>query len=366
MRTPSLALLAIASLAVGCAGPLDEPHGGAYEDSPRAPADAPPTPAFADKIKGGTVTNERPEVGVFGGCTATLVASDVLITAAHCVNYASSDYSQHTFRIDGLDGRAHIYGVERYRSLDQRLGDNDIAIVRLAEPVPESVAKPVPIASDQPADGESLTVYGYGCTDWGRSPDGQKRKASFAMGGPSDTLCPGDSGGPVFDDQRNAVLRINSGQWNQSRDIFGIVPPNYSRIREQIAAWTRGPIPEIGDAEPRPPAEMCGTTRDVFVHWTCTGSGGHKYQCPRGGLPEWIACANGCRPGPVGHHAACGEEIGLRGEGPRRRCGETWAPYTDWACARDGLTLVRCVDDELWVNRCDTGCDWEPGPDACR
>ena len=44
----------------------------------------PPPPGFApsQKVRDGTPTTHRPEVGWFGGCTATLVAPDVAITAA--------------------------------------------------------------------------------------------------------------------------------------------------------------------------------------------------------------------------------------------------------------------------------------------
>ena len=82
---------------------------GACADLPLedVPADAPPVPDFVEKVRNGTLTQERPEVGSLSfGCTGTLVAPDLVVTASHCVGYGSAlqrgNYG--TFTIEAADG----------------------------------------------------------------------------------------------------------------------------------------------------------------------------------------------------------------------------------------------------------------------
>ena len=74
-------VLIVSCWLAACAGPADETY-----DLPRPEA---PTlaPEVFEKVSNGEVTTDRPEVGRIGGCTATLVAPDVAITASHCVGY---------------------------------------------------------------------------------------------------------------------------------------------------------------------------------------------------------------------------------------------------------------------------------------
>ena len=65
----------------------------------------------------GEVTYERPEVGRWGGCTATLVAADAIVLAAHCRGYGSrrgpGNYGY--FYIRTSSRQSHRYVVDRYR-----------------------------------------------------------------------------------------------------------------------------------------------------------------------------------------------------------------------------------------------------------
>src|SRR5688572_16792114 len=53
------------------------------------PTEEAPASSTRDELRSGTVTWERPEVGFLHGCTGTLVAPNVVVTAAHCYGFAS-------------------------------------------------------------------------------------------------------------------------------------------------------------------------------------------------------------------------------------------------------------------------------------
>ncbi|MCB9545866.1 MAG: trypsin-like serine protease [Myxococcales bacterium] len=360
---------------------------GACADLPLedVPADAPPVPDFVEKVRNGTLTQERPEVGSLSfGCTGTLVAPDLVVTASHCVGYGSAlqrgNYG--TFTIEAADGTKHRFGVQRYRGFSRQLGSADVALLQLADRVDAAIARPRPVARTTPANGTDLSVWGYGCTERGRSTDWRKRRADFTEGEATNHLCPGDSGGPVFDESNGAVLRINSGYYQDrfGTDIFGHLPTVYDQVRAQMEEWSAGGIPEIGadpedpgsgpeDVEPEPEqpdepqSDRCGVGQwRLFPQWVCTPDGRYKYQCVQGGAPTWVECAAGCRASRAGEDALCGEDAVPQ---YREGCG-VWEPYTDWTCARDGRTLVRCAEDQVQAYRCRSGCSWVAGPDRCR
>ncbi len=271
-----------------------------------------------EEVIGGTVTMENPHVGTISGCTATLVAPNVIITAAHCVDYRSGAYGDN-FTIRRADGSVNRYRLVEIISYSRgQLGPNDITLGRLDRNVPPEVASPAPIASSDPAPGETLTIYGYGCTARGRGTDWQKRKFSFPMGTTSRNLCPGDSGGPVMT-ASGAVLRINSGYYtNSGTDIFGHVPTNFARVSDQITRWSGMPLtppappppppPVDGDAgappppappPPPPPAgDSCGIYAP-FPEYTCRRTRSGFARCRPGGMPEFLNCPSGyyCNPG---------------------------------------------------------------------
>ncbi|MFF7168800.1 S1 family peptidase [Streptomyces pseudovenezuelae] len=161
-------------------------------------------------------------------CGGTLVAPTKVLTAAHCVQSAG-DVSTLTVvggrtRVDGTDGTERQVSSAR---LDSRYGGpgyaHDAAVLTLDRPMPY---RTIPVAGPRDgklvADGRKATVLGWGRT--GPGVDGTRLKrtrlvlspvaacrpytdpetdpAAMLCGmprpGTTDSICPGDSGGPLI------------------------------------------------------------------------------------------------------------------------------------------------------------------------
>jgi len=140
-----------------------------------APADpaAPPEPLPASEQTAwpaiGRVTLGR--IDAAKPCTGTLVASDLVLTAAHCVfsnreGRLVAPYRIH-FTASGHADRhlPHRIGVEVWRpegaSGPPRGGDpGDIALIRLASPLPPDIARPMPLIAPEQAK-PPYRVIGY-------------------------------------------------------------------------------------------------------------------------------------------------------------------------------------------------------------
>jgi hypothetical protein len=231
------AILALVALA-GC-----EADGGLETGSGE-----PVLEAASEKLLGGQFTFARPEVGalyVDGGlCTATLVRPNVVVTAAHCVGFTNVDRPGRNlgeFVVEKSANQRRAFVVDGWASWGGDAGDSDIALVRLAEAVPESVATPVKLASRAPSEGTTVSWFGYGC---GRrsgqdNQAGRKQIITFSLGF-SDNSCPGDSGGPTLAPD-GSVFRVTSGYWiGGGGDIFGEVVTRVRALDAQADAWVAG------------------------------------------------------------------------------------------------------------------------------
>ncbi|HKE16605.1 MAG TPA: trypsin-like serine protease [Kofleriaceae bacterium] len=158
--------------------------------------------------------------GVSYRCTATLIAPDVAITAAHCL--VDEGFGDFSFTLDpdlndDLDGLVPVIAFHQhpyfhsegdFNELAQR---NDLGVFILERPI-ESIA---PESLGDMADNLSLTsgsemqLCGYGRDTWAdTSSDGVKRDAlvhvdmmtpwELQSADEDPQPCRGDSGGPVF------------------------------------------------------------------------------------------------------------------------------------------------------------------------
>ncbi len=151
-------------------------------------------------------------------CTGSIVAPDLVLTAAHCIGSAKPDPAQYraifVLNLDhGFGGRVvGISGVERHPGWDEYRERNDIALLRLAGPLLAGY-RPVelfPVTSVL-YRGQVAILSGFGVTDPHQSDSGTLRKASVHITNPSLSFtevvvdqtqghgsCYGDSGGPAF------------------------------------------------------------------------------------------------------------------------------------------------------------------------
>jgi V8-like Glu-specific endopeptidase len=254
-RRPLLGLIALAALTTfGCAAPSGEQDDGAESSE--------------DAVIRGQETFERPEIGMVwhrGLCTGTLVRPNVVLTAMHCGTGTPVDADVSTFEPGyGFEIRKsaterHRFEVVRAESIAQPADFDgtqnwrlkDILLLKLETNVPAEIATPAKIAREPAKVGTKVAVYGYGCTsrvagDDGRRPGaGTKRTmdywwtAQLASGSGTRNLCPGDSGGPLLDVERNAVFGTTSGYVGgvNGVDKFGDVPAASEKLNALADRW---------------------------------------------------------------------------------------------------------------------------------
>ncbi len=175
-------------------------------------------------------------------CTGTALASDLVLTAAHCVAPAAS------YRVSTMDrptgfAIARIAVHPRYDAKAYAAGrvTADVALIRLAEPLPSNVAPASLASGGNVMPGDRFTIAGYG-TIAPRSDEGlgtPRAAVLVATGKPGNLqvrlvdpatmdkrlglgACTGDSGGPAF--------RTVGGAYQ----VFGVV------------SWSTGPASTLG------------------------------------------------------------------------------------------------------------------------
>lgn len=178
-------------------------------------------------------------LGSYGtACTATAIARDVLLTAAHCVQRGADYKLADTWSTRTVELKDIVH-IERDPQFDLKrlfghLATADVALAKLAQPLPAKIP-PVPLddATQPIIAGDPFVVAGYGVTvrGDGRSGGTVRAAALIATGKPNSLqlrlvdprtkdasaglgACAGDSGAPVFRDHDGSLTIVGVVSWS--------------------------------------------------------------------------------------------------------------------------------------------------------
>lgn len=190
-----------------------------------------------------------------GTCSGTLIASDIVMTAGHCVpkdfssivvyaSYAGKNLSAEIAAEDVL-----IHPKFQRKSILMGLGGlstyNDIALLRLRHRVQEPFAAAKLPGKEMRYESKEAVVAGWGRTDTKTRDFGKLRagnthvtsQSGFSIqlsqgGSRSAITCPGDSGGPVYISSGKSLVVIGIHSWGQCSYKIA-----YSESVGQHLAW---------------------------------------------------------------------------------------------------------------------------------
>lgn len=197
----------------------------------------------------------RLDMDGLGFCTGTLISSDLVLTAAHCVYDKSTKSAIKaetiTFRAGLRDGEAVVErGVERiaahpsYQVRDGVTPQNirhDVALLKLKAPITTTDADPY-ILHKGPIEGRKVSIVSYGR---GRSEALSRQRGCNILGRRGDLLafdCNvtfGSSGAPVFvhTGGRGRILSIISSGSRQGKEVvaYGMsLPEMVSELKTEL------------------------------------------------------------------------------------------------------------------------------------
>ncbi|MGP9821281.1 S1 family peptidase [Salinarimonas sp. NSM] len=197
-----------------------------------------------------------------GACSGVVLAPDVVLTAAHCVTAADA-HRAHWRDPSGAPILAEVAAIAVHPGYDAgaieaRRRSIDLALVRLAEPLPPPF-RAATLVDTTAGAGEALDLLGYGISqegEAGRLTGGRLRRARLSVVepyGPSSILvwlsgagaggCHGDSGGPIV--RADAVIAVTSWTRGANGAACGdisqgvLVGPQRGFIDATLAGWSR-------------------------------------------------------------------------------------------------------------------------------
>lgn len=281
-------------------------------------------------IIGGVIDRDDPAVvrmsarqgSISWGCTGSLIAPSVVLTAAHCVEDVDSRTSIDVFFgtfSDSSSGRwepVSAYSIDPLYNTRNIGAGHDIALLFLADPVLDIapvVFNRAPLTPDM--RGARVRIVGFGNTNgWSGTGSGTKRQVTTSLnywddgiinvGETGRATCQGDSGGPTF-------LMINGVETTIGTTSFGDFgcPGAAFMSRVDIAAeWIDAQIAQHGgpSCTPECSGRSCGDD----------GCGGSCGTCNLGACDAQGQCV--CTPDCSGQTCGddgCGGSCGTCGPG---------------------------------------------------
>jgi secreted trypsin-like serine protease len=206
--------------------------------------------------------------GTAGVCSGVAIASDLVLTAAHCVAKSGN------YKLSVRDGNRmttrEVESTAAHPQFAPRDDAPDVAVVKLAAKPPPKLT-PVPFSDRRApiAVGDRFIVAGFGLTDpANRRSAGKLRMATLVATNRPNTqiinlvdpntlgeksglgVCNGDSGGPVFEQRDGKLALIGIISWTAGPNgepncgfVSGIIPlPRYQFWIAETAAKLGSPL----------------------------------------------------------------------------------------------------------------------------